>query len=270
MKILLRSYNGEAYVWRDAKFTKEQWFVNDKPVDQVNIVSILNDTRNKYVKCSACGETFLKGSKKWEEHIKPTCDTSKCFDCKYLRTESYDRLNTKYVELANDRYKRTTEDSVELTCNLTNFPYKNINDAESRKTCFYNRCTTATQEAVSDIFTEKPGIFDTIITIDQVVDKGYREIYKYSDCVQIRLKTKNSITAIVNKINIIDCFEVGYRSNSWCVFYSKKYDELYHKARIGGKYKYKVWDIYDIPNETRERIKKDIAALYVTEEEVNE
>lgn len=68
MKLLLRQFGDECYVWKNAEMNDEKTFIVDgRTVNQGNVVSIYRDNRNKFVKCSHCG-TILKNT---DAEIKP-------------------------------------------------------------------------------------------------------------------------------------------------------------------------------------------------------
>ena len=258
MKILLREWGDEVYVWKDATYETNGFRIDDSIIQECNIVSILDDNRKRYFKCSKCGEVFRKGSAQWKKHIEAVTDTSRCFDCKYLTEQNLNITKQKYTKLPDGRYSTVKHGDCKLMCTKQWYTY-GIDEPAARENCQYNQCTRATQNAITDIFTDYEGVFDDIITIDQVVKNGYTEMYDK----QYKLKAKNTIWANTNSLNIVDSFDVSYRSYGWKVFYSKKYDELF---MIGNRGKYNIFRSYNLPDTARENIKAKIASLYKTEE----
>lgn len=259
MKLLLRSYNNEPYVWKDAKYETRGWVVNDAPVVETNIVSILNDNRNQYFKCSRCGEIFRKGSPKWEQHQQRTTDTSKCFDCPYLRYSTNGTVKRTFALQDDGKYTMTEKyPNTTLQCRY-NYPSIDIASEDARSRCQYNECATATSEPITDIFTENPGIFDSIITINKVLQAGYVERYIRHLWTEYKMKGKYTIYAEVNDLNIVDHFKIGYRGNLWDVYYSQVTNKLYNCTYEN---KYQEWNPYQVPNSTIEAITKKIATLY--------
>ena len=270
MKALLRLFENDCYVWKDVKYDAKGFYIDGDSdqkltIDETNIVSLSNDNRKNYFKCSACGELFRKGSSKWEKHIQPITDSNRCFSCKYMRVSNAKKLNSKYVLLENGKYAQTQKSEVELKC-YNSWHYPDINSEEARRNCYFNRCVNADVQPIEDIFTKNPGIFDDIITVDQIVKQGYKERYVRNHYwTNYKLKGKNQIWACVNHMNIVDHFEISYRNNHWTVYYSKKYNKLYHQLHAYGKgYYYGEWkpDHYYITPEAKEYIKKKIASLY--------
>lgn len=265
MKILLRNFRGKIYVWKDAKYEKKGFTVDGATIQETNIVSIMNDTRKHYVKCSHCGEIFRKGSKKWEKHIVPITDTHKCFACRYLRPSRGNVQSVKYSLLPNGRYAATQKSEVDLLCTY-GYPSRDINSESARNHCELNRCTDATQVEIEDVFTTNPGVFDEMITIDKVIENGYKDAYESCGNTFYKLKAKNNIVAVVNEMNIVDKFSVTYKNTTWEVYYSKTYNKCYtpfYEYRVEGNV-YKEWNpnSYDLPTSTKENIIKKIASLY--------
>jgi len=265
MKILLRNFGEETYVWKDAKYNTKGFFVDESFINETNIVSILNDNRKQYIKCPTCGEVFRKGSSKWNKHTEPVTNTDRCFSCKYLRVTNSKVTNVKYTLLPNGKYASLQKGEVNLNCNATWYG-QDINSENARESCIYNRCVNAEAQPISDIFTENPEIFDNIITVDQITKNGYKERYYNGGAfTEYKLKCRNQIYAYVNKVNVVDHFIVTYRNNSWTLYYSKKYDKFYtytHTYEKGNSYVEWNPSSYDITSEAKEYIKKKIASLY--------
>lgn len=116
-------------------------------------------------------------------------------------------------------------------------------------------------KAIEDVFTKYPNVFDDMITVDKVLDNGFTERKEYASRGQVeyKLKARNNITAVVNKLNIVDCFVIDYRTHRITVLYSKKYDKLF--AMSSGAYT-EVKGIWFMPDTTFANIKEKIASLY--------
>ena len=53
MKVLLREFGNEQYVWKNVKIDSDTSFIVDgKRVLQTNVVSVFRDNRTNFVKCS--------------------------------------------------------------------------------------------------------------------------------------------------------------------------------------------------------------------------
>lgn len=262
MKILLREYNGEHYVYKDAKYTKNGFEIDGNRIVEAQILSIPKDNRKaKYDKCSVCGALFTKGSTKWEKHITPVQDASKCIECHHMNRTNSTMKSTKYKLMPNGKYLVTQKHEAKLVCTAQYYGwnYPDVNSDDARAICIYNRCRNAEKIPFTDFFTEHPGAFDEMITVDKILDNGYTEMRRSSGgMTKYKLKAKNSITALVNRLNIVDRFEVSYRNSYYILYYSKKYDKLY----VSYNGRYGEWVPYGVPSTTIERIKDKIKSLY--------
>lgn len=260
MDILVRRFRGVPYVWKKAKFANGYIMVDDSVVLEQDIISIRNDNRKQYVVCSVCGTYFRKGSKKIEKHKEGCNDTHMCFGCKYLYERRPVSTSKKYKLLENGNYISKTTSEVSLYCGRH---YRNydISSQEAREYCIYNQCRNATIRDATGFFLEKPGAFDNIITVDKIIEVGYKEARSnsHTSYTYYTLKGRNSIDAEVNELNIVEGFHIHYKRLSYYVYYSKKYDELYS---MGNGNSYKVWSPCDMTPETRSYIKSKIAELY--------
>lgn len=262
MRILLRNYNGEQYVWKKAevksatKFTLE----DGRVVSQAEIVSISRDNRKKFVKCSACGEIIRNTPEAINEHKLKGTTSATCFGCKYMREMGSKQLSVKYTLQEDGSYSANVKKSLHLVCTATwNTP--DINSENARGYCKFKQCATAEMKAIEDVFTKYPSAFDDMITVDKVLDNGFTERKECASRGQVeyKLKARNNIIAVVNKLNIVDCFVIDYRNHRITVVYSKKYDKLF---AISSETYTEVKSIWFMPDTTFANIKAKIASLY--------
>lgn len=260
MKVLLREFGEDIYTWKDACYTSDGLSVDNAHIDETNIVSIMEDDRDKYFKCSVCGKIFSKANKKeWEAHTTKNDDYKKCFECRYMRSGGGANKKTEYELQEDQTFKRTVkEDEVILYCRRS-YGYNNIVEKETHNNCIYNQCVNAEKANITNIFAENPEVFDTIITSDKILEVGYKIMKKYSEETRYTLKARNKIVAIANKYNIIDRFLVSYDYNDWTLYYSKKYNKLYCD---GGISKYEEWNPRGLTQAQITYIFNKIAALY--------
>ena len=262
MRILLRNYNGEQYVWKKAEMKGATKFALEDggEVRQADIVSISRDNRKKFVKCSACGEIIRNTPEAIKEHRDRASTSATCFGCKYMREMGSKQLSVKYTLQEDGSYSANVKKSLNLVCTATwNNP--DINSQGARDVCRWKQCATSEMKAIEDVFTKYPCVFDDMITVDKVLDNGFtkREEYDMRNEVHYKLKARNNITAVVNKLNIVDKFIIDYRSRLYNVIYSKKYNKLFTMSNGT----YSVCDsIWCIPDTTFENIKAKIASLY--------
>lgn len=262
MRILLRNYDGEQYVWKKAEVKSATKFTLEDGCDvsQAEIVSISRDNRKKFVKCSACGEIIRNTQEAINEHKLKGTTSATCFGCKYMREMGSKQLSVKYTLQEDGSYSANVKKSLNLVCAAT-WSTPDINSENARGYCKFKQCATAEMKAIEDVFTKYPNVFDDIITVDKVLDNGFTERKEYTSRGQVeyKLKARNNITAVVNKLNIVDCFVIDYRSHRITVLYSKKYDKLF--AMSSGTYT-EVKGIWFMPDTTFANIKEKIASLY--------
>ena len=258
MKVLLKHFNDEVYVWKNAEMGEVGLFVVEgKEINYDNIVSVSRDNRKKFVKCSACGEIIKKSD--IDEHRAKGSTSATCFGCQYMRENGGKQLSVKYSLQEDGSYVGTIKKNVKLMCNKVFYHRVDINSQDARDNCRYKNCATAEMSKIEDIFTRYPGVFDDIITVDSVVDAGFKERREIGNLVYYTLKARNNIVAVVNKMNIVEYFIIHYRSDSWNVMYSKKYNML---VRMNNGMYRKFERPYNIPTDTFARINEKIASLY--------
>ena len=263
MRVLLRSYcNGEQYVWKKAEMKGINTFTleDGNYVYQTGVVSVSRDNRKKFVRCSSCGGIIKNTPEAINTHKNRASTSETCFGCRYMSEGDSKQLSAKYTLQEDGSYLVNAKKSTKLYCR-TYFKSYNINSQEARQNCRFKGCATAEMQPIEDVFTKYPGLFDDIITVDKILENGFTERIEYTHrgVTHCKLKGRNHITAIVNKLNIVDRFVIDYRSQSFDVVYSKKYDKLF---LINGS-SYKEYNSSEsIPDKTLESIKKKIASLY--------
>lgn len=262
MRVLLRNYNGEQYVWKKAevkdttKFTLE----DGRDVSQIDIVSISRDNRKKFVKCSACGEIIRNTPEAINEHKLRGTTSSTCFGCRYMQERNGKQLSVKYTLQEDGSYAASVKKKLNLICAAT-WNRVDINSESARECCKFKSCATAEMKVIEDVFTKYPGVFDDMITVDKILDNGFTERREYASrgATYYKLKARNNITAVVNKLNIVDYFIIDYRNHQISVMYSKKYDKLFRTD--SGVYM-ELKSIWFMPDTTVKNIKAKIASLY--------
>lgn len=262
MKVLLRNFDGKEYEWKDAEFVEGRIKVDGAFVYQTNIVSIADDNRSEYVKCTRCGATFKKNSPELEAHRNRYKDVNNCLKCQYLGTTNKRIIGANYELQPDGRYKHTVESVCALYCQYNSWLRStrgDINSEETRNNCYMKTCSTAEMVAVEDIFTQNPGIFDDIITVDKIIAIGYKSMLGVRGGTRYALKGRNNIQARINNLGIVDRFDVKYGHNSWGLVYSKKFDKLY----TASGYEYAEWRPGNMSVDTKNYIKKKISELYV-------
>ena len=251
MKILLRRYDGQPYVWKTAKYDGKYFRVDGMEMYEENIISVMNDNRKNYIRCSSCEKIFPRNGKQFLKHQKASCGVGPCMTCRKLRIDNISEAKVKYVVGEDGSYTRKTEQKVELRCHMsfyTDFP---IESEDAVMYCNLRQCGDAHGVDIVDVFTKYPGLFDDIITIDTILDKGYsRMVYCDKNGTEYLIDANLGVHAYVNKLGIVECFWI---ENEWMrtneLYYSKKYDALY--TAVDNKY-----EPYDADAEVRKCIEK--------------
>ena len=262
MKVLLRIYNGEPFVWKKAEAKNAtQFTLEDGSIaSQIDIVSISRDNRKKFVICSACGAIIKNTPEAIKEHKERASTSAICFGCRCLKENSGKQLSAKYTLQEDGSYIVNTKKNAKLSC-VYSYRYFDINSQNARDICIYKNCATAEMRSINDVFTKYPGLFDDMITVDKVLDNGFTERTECENrnVVWYKLKARNNITAVVNKLNIVDHFVIDYRSHTIQVVYSKKYNKSFIVKNGGYRELNGLWFI---PDNTLANIKAKIASLY--------
>jgi hypothetical protein len=263
MKILLRNYNGKPYVWATAKYNRNDFYVDGSRIPQDNIVSIMNDNRKKYFRCSCCGQVFRKGDRRFKTHKENAIKPETCFDCPHLYLSGTSRVSAKYVVNKDGSFGLIETMNADLRCDNTNsWFYPSIDSCDAICKCDKRRCADATENEISDFFTQYPGAFDDILTIDRLLDENYDVSLGGRNCLRNEIIFNDDnhyvISVYINSIGIVDYFSVRWLGFAWHVYYSKKYDELFVSCDL----KYQKWNESLIGDDLRKEIKNQIAKFY--------
>jgi hypothetical protein len=260
MKILLREHNGGEYVWRTAKYNGKNFVVDGNEVLEFNIVSIINDNRKNYVRCSSCGKIFPKNGNKFELHQATAKNIQTCFGCKNLRYQEISHATDKIICNKDGTYTRRFETTCNLVCRRSAFLSYNADSPEAIDACNLRQCHNGYGQDIHDIFTNYPGLFDDIITVDKIIANGYESRDINISNIEYNLSTELEIRAVVNNLGIVDRF-VLYSETEWGygVWYSKRYNMLFSGDCNG---KYVEFSDHNIPSDQLIDIKKYLAKLY--------
>ena len=152
MKVLLREFGNEQYIWKNAEIKDNMSFIVDgKIVNQSNVVSVFRDNRTNFVKCSMCGAILKNVPEVIAEHRKKATTSETCLNCKYLRERRPKQKSIKYVAQPDGTYLVTDKRETQLICTCTWRSY-DINSAEARSNCRYGGCVRADMVEFKDIF----------------------------------------------------------------------------------------------------------------------
>jgi hypothetical protein len=259
MKVLLRS----DYAWHEAKWnTVTNCFNVDgniESINSINIVSIKDDDRNKYVKCKNCGETVLNTPSAIKKHYELSKSSAACLTCKSCRRRDTTTVSEKLTENDDGSYSITTKTNARLECRHSYWNYHDINSQEARKICKYHDCEASGMDTYKDIFSKYPGIFDDILTIDVLIKKKWELISRENDgyCT-FKIPISFNLYAVTTPHGFIDYFYYKYRNSHFQFRYSPKYTKA-----IWLKWSdYQELRPIEISDTTFEKITKKVIELY--------
>lgn len=262
MKILLRKFDGEQYVWKKAKYNNQKFYVDGASVRQTDIVSIINDNRKNYIECSCCQQIFRRGDRRFQAHKENAIKPETCFGCQNCRAENKTMAKQKFEFDPYRGFIEKVEYDVHLVCTETGYySYYGIDSDVAIARCAKRQCANAVEIEIADFFTDYPGVFDDIITIDGLLDNGYNVSINGDLNVserEIIITDDYTIGVCINKLGIVDRFYVWVDGDVYYIYYSKRYNELFCK-RHGN---YAIWEPYNITDDMENEIKNQIAKLY--------
>lgn len=260
MKILLREYKSEPYVWVTAKYNENHFIVDGNRINPCSIVSVINDNRKNYIKCSCCGQTFKRGSYKFQIHKENASSPQTCLNCPSLKTANERIVARKFIIDENGNEKEILERSVCLVCGKYGYwEHPRINTEDSVSYCKKRQCAKAVEMEIEDFFTQYPGAFDEIITVDKLLDIGYNITLRPNRGREYKIIMEDDYTigVYINKIGIVEHFYIWFEEECYVIYYSKKYNELYWDCG-----EYTPFYLEEMDDRTRDLIKTYIAALY--------
>ena len=233
LRVLLRS----DYKWYDARWDGRTKFlsINKNHLNAVEIVAIENDPRTKYVQCTKCHSIIKNTKKALREHARLGLSSKSCLTCKQLGSRNETTLKESLVKNDDGTYTRTKKTVCSLVCD-NSWSHPSIESATARQCCIYSRCHEQSVARIEDFFIKYPGAFDEMATVDTLDMSKWDVDYKYSDnSVRLKRKGRYSMYAHITNLGIIDRLECHYRSCTYRIVYSKKYDKMF--AIMYGEYK---------------------------------
>lgn len=263
MKILLRRWGNEYYVWKDATYTSNGFVYDGEVIYTTNILAIKDDNRKDSVMCAHCGKIIKNDPESIEAHFAEQEAGRDCFKCGSLRKYNVKTTKADYIKNADGQFTVTETYSADLKCGQQWYGGPSIDDERVKKICIYYRCRNVGVKPIKDIFTQYPDPFDKNVTVDMLLAKKFAHDGYTCGHFEYDLKCRNTVKACVNEVGIVDHFVIKHRGYRWNAFYSAKYDKLFFS--INGR------DYEDcIPNALSEtkynQAKAKISALYKEEE----
>jgi hypothetical protein len=233
MRILLRNHGGNEYVWKDATYKDDNYFItaNNQTIriDEVQIVTIDGQAGQGHVVCKCCGELIENNPIAIQAHYEKRERERDCTNCNHLTySRDKERIERTLVPLGNGKHRIKDEIIAELMCGASGWSAVKLTSPEVNRICVYNKCRRSGVRGPNDIFSKYPGVFDTTITADVLAAKKFKfENYNGSHFVY-DMKSRGTIKACVNKSGIVECFSVSSNGNRVRFFYSEKYDKMFY------------------------------------------
>jgi hypothetical protein len=227
MKILLREYENERYVWKDAEYTSYGFVCNDEIVCETNIITVKDDNRKDYVICAHCGSIIKNTAEAIEAHFAEQEAKRDCFKCGSLRKYNVNTSKAEFTKNMDGSYVVTETYTAGLRCGQNWYNGPAIDSEDAKKICLYYRCRRHGVQSIADIFTKYPDPFDKHITVDMLNDKNFPYECMANRCFEYDLKCRSTVKACVNELGIVDHFIIKHRSRGYIAYYSAKYDKLF-------------------------------------------
>ena len=263
MQVLLRKCDNKYYVWKNAVYEDDTYYIVDSSGDkyevkQRDIVATKDDPRVGYVVCQHCGELIKNDPESIEAHYAAKEAEKNCIKCIYLHA-SKDRQVLDATSKKNDdgTYTVTQTFVAGLYCKV-GYWQKPIESQEADKDCVYYKCRRSGVGIIDDTFVKYPGVFEKFITSDVLLNKKFEYVQYKNGYFEYDCKCRGTLRACVNEMGVVDHFRLYYRYNEYDLYYSEKYDRLF--VVIYGRYREIIPS--GIPDKKMEQIKEKIAALY--------
>lgn len=230
MKILIQDNAGN-FVWKDAEYKNKSFFIkgsnNSKCIS--DIYAVQDDDRHKIVTCSACGKEVPNTKAAMKAHQEMIDKAEKCFECRYLKAKNANVLSHKYTLNEDGTYNESSKRCVSLVCHKT-WDDWDINSQEARQRCIYAACEHATFNQIEDFWTRYPGAFDDMITVDKIIDFGYKSMHKYGDNIEFTIRCRSTLYVCVNPQGICSSIKLVANRHTYYIRYSKKYDKVWYES----------------------------------------
>lgn len=257
MRILLRKHNNEEYVWKDAIFKDEHYYLNNENerVYETEIVSV-DGAKKGYVICNNCGAIIEDDLEKIKAHYLERENSQDCTSCTKLKYESNKGNLKRTLEKYDNGKYHVVEDFVSsLYCGMC---YGNVPVSEAANACTFFKCRKAGVRKPDNIFSKYPEVFDSVITSDVLIGKKFRFDNHDGRFFLYDMKSRGTIKACVNNLGIVECFRVSSNGNLVYFYYSEKYDKMFYNNGSAYREGHPYWF-----KETKfEEAKAKIKALY--------
>ena len=233
MRILLRNYGGNEYVWKDATYKDCQYFITENNqsirIDEIKIAAIDGQAGQGYVVCNCCGELIENNPTAIDAHYNKRERERDCTSCDHLAySRDKKRIERTLVAIGDGKYRIKDEIIAELMCGASGWQNIRLTSPEIKRVCVYYKCRRSGVRAPSDIFSQYPGVFDTMITADVLTAKKFKFENHNGNYFIYDMKSRGTIKACVNKSGVVECFIVSSNGTRVKYFYSEKYDKMFY------------------------------------------
>lgn len=232
MKILLRNYDGKKYVWRNARWNKGVYEVEDELLDyyavrQTSIIAVDEDNRGGYVVCNNCGEMIQNTPEAIEAHFAAKEAGRDCLGCRHLGVHRVlTNKNTSYTKNEDGSYAISETYNAKLGCYIHWSTYP-LGSPEAEQRCIFRQCRVRGVKKIDDIFIKYPNVFNTHLTVDTIIKNNYAYEGGRNGYLIYDLKCRGSLKACVNGEGIIECYECHSRGDVYYMHYSSTHNKLF-------------------------------------------
>lgn len=253
MKVLLREWENEPYVWKEAEWDGEHYNVEGCYAYPTDILATDGSDHQNYVMCKFCGAKIPNNPESIEKHFAEKEAMRDCLKCKNVAPYSEMSVDSVYTPNGDGTYSATRTSTVMLKCRRS---YTEISKAYTG--CQYTQCRKLGVSTYGDILMNFPDMFDTLITVDALKEKGYQYVDGGHNGFHYDLKCRGTLFAVVNEYGIVDRYVCTYRNYRYTFYYSSKYNKLFFDHSGS----YDESKPYSISDTKYEQVKAKIASLY--------
>lgn len=231
MKVLLRNYNNQYYVWKEATYFDDSYYIltdNRDEVWEFQVLAVADDDRVGYVRCAYCGALIKNDEESIERHYAEMEAKKDCATCSNLRAYG-DKMTVSKALSENDdgTYNVTEVYKTELGCKVSRYSTELLNSEAAIRNCKFNQCRRHGVRPLKDAFVKYPGLFEKQITVDMLNAKKFTFDKYNNGYYEYDLKMRGTLKACVNTMGIVDHFVMykgGWRYN---FYYSDKYKKIF-------------------------------------------
>lgn len=258
MQILLRQHEGNFYVWKAARLTKNGFAVDGIEVSYTDILDANTENVENYVVCDYCGALIKNDPASIEAHYAEQEKQRDCLSCRNKYENNVKNTEVKYTKNDDNTYNAVKTYKAQLSCRNGYFNIASASQQVIRDCCNYYRCRKYGTRELDNLFVNHPHPFETQITVDTLLAKKYNYISHDWGYFKYDLKLRGTLQACVNEMGIIDHFTLSYRNYTYNLYYSSKYDKLYYA--YSGCYMERL--PHGITTAKWDQVKEKIASLY--------